>query len=317
MSFLKEKEALLAKATRFWITQKDRGVKIIAYGEEGYPHRLATLYAPPSLLYCRGDSELNVKHVVSIVGTRYPTSYGREVTKELVRQLKPYDALIVSGLAYGIDITAHQEALNQKMRTVAVLPAGLDMIYPSDHVEAVQAITKARGAIISEHGVGNRAMQHHFPARNRIIAGLADVTIVVEAPRKSGALITAYYANDFNREVFAVPGSIHAIHSEGCHALIKKQMAHLLTDIDDLAYVMNWSGATATVPAHDVITSISLTPLEKKVVTLIANLPKQVATMDKLQMHLNMPIKEITAVTLNLELKGVLHVTGSGYVFNS
>ena len=293
-TLLQEKEALLAAAKQFLKKQQSKECQTIGYQEKGYPQRLAQLHAPPSLLYYQGNAKLTAKHVVSIVGTRHPTNYGKDVTQALVRQLKPYDALIVSGLAYGIDIIAHQEALAQGMRTIAVMPAGLDMIYPPDHIQTVEAITKARGAIVSEHSIGTRPIQHHFPARNKIIAGMADATIVIQAPRKSGALITAYHASEFDREVFAVPGPIHAPHNEGCHQLIKKHVAHLLTHVDDLAYVMNWSSEPTTTPTHQPTTPIPLTSLEKKVVDLLANAPQQMVTIEKLYTHLNIPIQEIT-----------------------
>ncbi|MEM7362320.1 MAG: DNA-processing protein DprA [Bacteroidota bacterium] len=314
-SLLQEKEVLLSKAAHLSQAQKRKSIKTTTYGEQGYPQRLAQLHAPPPLLYYKGNAKLTARHVVSIVGTRYPTHYGKEVTKALVGQLKAYDTLIVSGLAYGIDITAHQEALAQGMRTIAVMPGGLDMIYPPDHIHTVEAITKAEGAVISEYGLGTRPMQHYFPARNKVIAGIADATIVVEAPKRSGALITAYYANEFNRDVFAVPGPINSQSNEGCHQLIKKHLAHLLTHVNDLAYVMNWSKEEDRSTAkHYTMLSMDLTPLEKKTVTLLANSPKQAVTMDALQRHLNIPTKEITAITLALELKGILLVTGHGYM---
>ena len=244
-SLLAEEKALLSAAKNFLEKHKKEGIRVVAYGEETYPRRLAQLHAPPSLLYCSPLAKLDKNRVISIVDTRHPTAYGKEVTKALVCQLKKYNPLIVSGLAYGIDIAAHEAALAYGIPTVAVMPGGHDMIYPALHADIAQKLPQGGGGLLSEYSLGVKPSIHHFPARNRIIAGISDATIVVQAPQKSGALITAYFANECNREVFAVPGPIHAESSAGCHHLIKNHVAHLLTDIDDLAYVMNWSHDTS------------------------------------------------------------------------
>lgn len=309
-----EKEVLLKAAERFLEIQKERGICLLAYGEEGYPSRLAQLHAPPSLLYYNSSTPLNAKRVVSIVGTRHATNYGKGVTKALVAQLKTYDALIVSGLAYGIDITAHRAAIAHDIPTIAVMPGGLDMIYPAEHIPTVKAMQDGGGGLISEYSLGIKPVQHQFPARNKIIAGIADATIVVEAAHKSGALITACYANEFNREVFAVPGSVHAPKSAGCHDLIKKHEAHLLTNIEEFAYIMNWDQKPRTLCTQPTTPSIPLTVNEKKIVALLTSSPQKMARIDTLKAHLNLPLEKITSLTLELELKQVIDVVGGGYI---
>ena len=314
---LKEKEDLLTSAQRFWQIHQSKGIQILSYGEKGYPERLAQLHAPPPLLYYKGSTSLNAKHIVSIVGTRHPTNYGKEVTKALVGQLKPYDALIVSGLAYGIDITAHKQALAHDIPTIAVMPGGLNMIYPTEHLQIAQTMANTKGGLISEYSFGTKPTQHQFPARNKIIAGIADATIVIEAPHKSGALITAYHANEFNREIFAVPGSIQADNSQGCHNLIKKHEAHLLTHIDDLAHVMNWSQEEAKKPSYHNYPTLNLSPQEEKMVNFLKNKPKKMATIDMLSTTLHLPLEKITSMALSLELEGIINVIGNQYQLNS
>ncbi len=201
----------------------NNGIQILFYLDEDYPERLKQCEDAPVILYIRGNARYNRSKIVSIVGTRTPTDYGRSVTRELVDELavRYPDVLIVSGLAYGIDICAHRSALRNNLATVAVLGHGFSYLYPSAHREtAAQIIHK--GALVTEFLHGDKPESVNFVRRNRIIAGLADATVVVESDEQGGALITADIANSYNRDVFAIPGRVTDKFSTGCNRLIRR-----------------------------------------------------------------------------------------------
>lgn len=314
-ALLSKREELLEAAQALLEKHQKEGVRLITYGDPSYSIRLAQLHAPPSLLYYKGVADLNHPRMVSIVGTRQPSAYGREVTKALVEQLKAYKVTIISGLAYGIDIIAHKAAIASKIPTIAVLPGGADKIYPPEHQGIFDQITDNQGAMVTEYSLGVQPATHHFPARNKIIAALSDATIVVEAPIKSGALITAYYANEFDREIFAIPGEIQSMHAAGCHELIKKHIAHLFTEIKDLAYVMNWScdPSKKGSPLKDSSPPIALTAQEERFLEKLAHFSPQMVTTEALGIALDIPIEKVTSLALHLELKGVIEVIGDRY----
>ncbi len=193
--------------------------EILFFTDKKYPKRLKEIEDAPSLIYYKGSANLNHPKSVAIVGTRQATDYGKEMVAKIVDELKPHDALIVSGLAYGIDIHAHKQSVKNQLLTAAVMGSGMDVIYPAAHKDTAKKI----------------------PARNRIIAGLCDALIVVEAAEKGGALITAEIANSYNKDVFAVPGSLGQTYSEGCNKLIRNNKAVIYTSIKDLEYHLNWS----------------------------------------------------------------------------
>lgn len=239
--------ALLPDASSLLYSHEEKSISVMAYGDNTYPKRLAQIYNPPKMLYASNDgAHLDDQRMVAVVGTREATSYGKKFVKELISELSCYGVTIVSGLAYGIDICAHQAALAEGLPTVAVIGSGLDMIYPFPHTKYIDAINQ-NGCVVTEHPLGTKAEKHHFPIRNRIIAGLVDAVIVVEGGMKSGALLTAKHANDAGREVFALPGDIAHEKSKGCHHLIKNHQAHLITAGADIAYLMSWE---ASVPGQ-------------------------------------------------------------------
>src|SRR6185295_17331439 len=214
-------------------------VEILFYTDKKFPSRLKAIEDSPSLLYVKGNTNLNQAKIVAIVGTRQATAYGRGMVDRIVEGLVPHQALIISGLAYGIDIQAHKQALRQNLSTVGILGSGMDVIYPAAHKETARKMLDY-GGLITENRFGTQPDAHHFPARNRIIAGLCDALIIVEAAEKGGALITAEIANSYNKDVFAVPGNIGQTFSEGCNKLIKINKAHLLASSKDVEYIMNW-----------------------------------------------------------------------------
>lgn len=200
----------LAEANELWAAHNKADIRIITPWEEVYPQRLKHIYGAPTLLYLRGNVELNKARIISIVGTRRATDYGKKVVETLLSALSAYPLLVVSGLAYGVDIHAHRTAMELGLPTLAVLAGGVDTIYPALHKKVAEAML-ARGGLLSEHPLETKPEAHQFAARNRLIAGVADATIVVEAGQSSGALITANYANEYDREVFAVAGSIMSL----------------------------------------------------------------------------------------------------------
>jgi len=229
---LKKAEAALKQA------EKERA-KILFYTDTDYPQRLRQFADSPALLYWQGNADLDAPVMVGIVGTRKATKYGKAVTEQIVAQLQALKATIISGLAYGIDILAHREALKNALPTIGVMGSGLDRIYPYEHAATARQII-ANGGLLTEYTFGVSPAAPHFPNRNRIIAALSDAIIVVEAAAKGGALITAEYANQYNREVFAVPGNLGQTYSEGCNYLIQQHKAHIFTSVEAMAALMNW-----------------------------------------------------------------------------
>ncbi len=279
------------------------GAKIYHYKHKQYPKRLKQIYDFPPILYYLGSADLNAGKVVGIVGTRNASAYGKNFVNKLVQNLARYkDLIIVSGLAYGIDIEAHKAALANNIITVGVVAHGLDTIYPSNH-KSIAAIMSEQGGLISEYGFGIKPEIKFFPARNRIIAGLSDAIVVVESSLKGGALITAELANTYDREVFSLPGNIQYKYSEGCHALIKKHKAHLITESEDLAYIMGWEEVDAKRQKYT-INWQSLSREETQIVKIIQH--EEIIHIDKLAVEVALGLGDLLNILLHLELKGVI-----------
>jgi DNA processing protein len=274
---------------------------IVTYLEPAYPQRLRDLNDAPAVLFCKGAVNLNHPKIVAIVGTRQATAYGKEVTEKLVAALAPHQPVILSGLAYGIDIAAHKEALRQRLPTIAVLGSGLDVIYPAAHRDAARKMEAGGGALISENRFGTQPDAHNFPARNRIIAGLCDALIVVEAAAKGGALITANIANSYQKDVFAVPGALGATFSEGCNWLIKTNQAHLLQSAADVEYILNWRvAAVETTPPEQLSLALS-DPTEAAVVQALQN--KSSVSVDELAAGTGLAPGALATALLSLEMQ--------------
>jgi len=278
-------------------------IKVLFYEDEDYPRRLKNCYDSPLLLYYKGTANLNTSKIVSIVGTRNATAYGKMLCKQLIEVLKPYDVLIVSGLAHGIDAAAHKESILQEMPTVGVLGHGLDRIYPATHRElAAKMLTK--GGLLTEFLPGTNPDRENFPKRNRIIAGMSDVTVVVEASIKGGALITAEIANSYNRDVYAFPGRINDEFSEGCNFLIKTNRAGLINSPKDLIYYLGWDEQTTKSKSSvQVQLPLSLNKDERAVceALLPAALP-----VDELSLKTNMAQSKLAVILLTLEMQGII-----------
>ncbi len=228
-------------AEREFRKAEKENTQIIFFTDKNYPERLKTIEDAPSLLYLKGNPNLNSQKSVAIVGTRKATDYGKDQVEKIIHDLIPHHPLIISGLAYGIDIQAHKQALKTGLPTIGIMGSGIDVIYPAAHKETAKKMIEGNGGLITENHFGTKPDAHNFPARNRIIAGMCDALIVVEAAEKGGALITAEIANSYNKDVFAVPGALGETYSEGCNKLIKTNRANLFSSVKDLEYLMNWS----------------------------------------------------------------------------
>ncbi|MEO7084425.1 MAG: DNA-processing protein DprA [Gemmatimonadaceae bacterium] len=292
-----------ADAVAMLADSEKSGLTLIAIGDEAYPEQLTQLYDPPPVVWSRGDSGIgSLETLVAVVGTRRATSYGLRVTHEIVGALARAGATIVSGMALGIDAAAHRAALDANARTIAVLGTGADVAYPRAHTSLHREIA-AKGLILSELPPGARSDAGSFPRRNRIIAGLASLTIVIEAPLKSGALITSRCALDLGRDVAAVPGPIDSPQSVGSNELIRDG-AHAITSIADALCLV---GLDAPVKLRPVIT----VPAE---ICVFDALSRSAASLDELCTRSGLPVAECLAAVTALEVRGIIECPLTGEV---
>lgn len=266
----------------------------LALGQPAYPAPLLQAPDPPLLLYLQGQPALLSKRCLAVVGSRQPTPQGADHARRFARELGEQGFTVVSGLALGVDAAAHEGALEAGAPTVAVMATGPDRVYPARHRALAQRIA-AGGVLLTEHAPGTPALAEHFPQRNRLIAGLAEGTLVVEAALRSGSLITARLASEAGREVFAVPGSILSLQSQGCHALIK-QGAKLVETVQDI--VEELAGGRPRQAA------LPLAPDEPPDDPLLAALGHEPATLDALVDRTGWPTADLLARLLELELAG-------------
>ncbi|KHJ38803.1 DNA protecting protein DprA [Pedobacter glucosidilyticus] len=278
-----------------------------------YPKRLKSCYDAPAMLYFKGNVKLNQQKVIAIVGTRNATAYGKQFCDKLISSLKHHQILIVSGLAYGIDIAAHKASLENETNTIGVLGHGLDRIYPALHRPIAEKMIH-QGGLLTEFRSETNPDRPNFPKRNRIIAGMADATLVVEATKTGGALITAEIANSYNRDVFAVPGRVDDELSEGCNFLIKTNRAHLLDRVEDLEYIMGWDKDEVQ-PVKQLQILPHLNKDEEKIVAIIKDC--NAIAIDDLQVKLDMPQSKLAMLLLNLEMQSVIiSLPGKVYKMN-
>jgi len=286
------------------IKAEKESVEIIFYTDKKYPTRLRNIPDPPPILYTKGNINFENAKVVAIVGTRKATSYGKERVEEIAEALVSHGALIASGLAYGIDIHAHKQAIKHGLPTIGVMGSGMDVIYPATHKETAEKMFEL-GGLVTENPFGTKPDAHNFPQRNRIIAGLCDALIVVEAAVKGGALITAEIANSYNKDVFAFPGGIGEPFSEGCNNLIKTNKAHLLTSVKDLEYIMNWDAASSSKKVRPTFSLEAFDESEQVILKILIE-KKAAALIDELSWKSTLPISQLASVLLGLEFKGVV-----------
>ncbi|WP_028297839.1 DNA-processing protein DprA [Olivibacter sitiensis] len=304
VSSIKDK-LLLEEAEKELAFVEKHQIQSLFFTDVDYPTRLLHCPDAPLLLFYKGSVALNQPRVVSIVGTRNATAYGQELCAALVAGLKEYGALVISGLAYGIDSHAHRACLQYGLPTIGVLGHGLDRIYPMQHRRLAMDMLD-NGGLLTEYRSNTNPDRQNFPARNRIIAGLADVVVVVEAALKGGALITAEIANGYNRDVCAFPGKVGDAYSAGCNHLIKTHRAHLISGVKDLAYIMNWATAEHVQSAHgqQLAMHLDLNDKEKPIYQLIQQQEK--ISIDELCLQLQVPQSKISITLLEMEMKGLL-----------
>jgi len=281
-----------------------QNLALLFYLDEKFPERLKHCTDSPVLLYFKGKGDLNAERMVAMVGTRNASAYGKKVAEMLVAEIKPLGATVVSGLAYGIDITAHKAAVDHTVPTIGVLAHGLDRIYPALHLKIAEQMLE-HGGLLTEYPSGTNPDRENFPSRNRIIAGITDATIVVEAAEKGGALITAELAIGYNREVFAVPGRVDDVYSEGCNKLIYANQAAILRHAKDLEFYMNWQTETKTVkPRQQTKLFIEFSAEEEPVVNLLRESGK--IQIDLLCTRAALPVTKVLAHLFSLEMKGAV-----------
>ena len=277
-------------------------INIAYFKDDNYPDKLKHCFDSPVLLFTSGNIDLKNRKIISIVGTRQITSYGTEFCKKLIEDLVPLDPVIVSGFAYGVDIIAHQLAMENNLQTIGVVAHGLNQIYPKPHKRYVSKMEQ-NGGFMTEFWSSSNPDKENFVRRNRIVAGMSEATIVIESAEKGGSLITANMANDYNRDVFAIPGRTTDKYSAGCNNLIKTQKANMLTSAADLVYMLNWDIEKEVKPVQKQL-FVSLDEDEQKIYDYLLKSGKEL--MDIIALQCDFPIYKISGILLNMELKGVI-----------
>ncbi|MCD2423602.1 DNA-processing protein DprA [Niabella pedocola] len=292
-----------SQAERELVFIEKHGVRPLFLTDDAYPQRLLNCYDAPVLLYYKGTADLNQSKIIAVVGSRLHTEYGRLVCEKLIDDLQHSGVLVVSGLAYGIDSLVHKHSLKAKLQTVGVLAHGLDKIYPADHFAMAREMT-GQGGLLTEFVTGTQPDRHHFPSRNRIVAGMSDATIVVETEIKGGSMITAELANGYYKDVFAFPGRTLDKKSSGCNHLIKTNRAQLLTDGKQLLETMGWATAKKAVKKQTRELFIELSAEEQAIVTLLQE--RQQADIDELHLRSGLSSSRVAVAVLNLEMQHVI-----------
>jgi DNA processing protein len=277
-------------------------LQILFITDKDYPQRLLHCYDPPTVLFYRGNAALNHSRIISIIGTRNHTDYGKQVTEQLITSLASQNILVVSGLAFGIDAIAHKASLQQHIPTVGVLAHGMDTLYPSQHKSLAKEML-LQGGLLTEFRKTTKPDKHNFPKRNRIVAGMADATIVIETAVKGGSMITAELAYNYNRDLFAVPGKITDSKSSGCLKLIKQNKATLLTDAEQLIETLGWEEKKKIIKKQKEL-FIELSVDERIIVNLLNE--TEATPIDVLYVKSGLSSSTVAAVILNLELQNVI-----------
>lgn len=290
----------------------DKGhIRPLCFHDEHYPARLRECPDAPIILYYRGTADLNARHIISMVGTRKITEYGKDFCASFLRELRTLcpDTLVISGLAYGVDIRCHREALDNGLETIGVLAHGLDRIYPEMH-RATAVRMASQGGLLTEYTKGTATNKALFVQRNRIVAGISDATIVVESAEKGGSLITADIADGYYREVFAVPGRIYDPYSKGCNTLIKRNKAAILTDAASLVAHMGWETKKDLKEGIQQTLFPDLTPEEQHVVDELQQCEGMQVNI--LSVRTRIPIGRLSSLLFSLEMKNVVKMLNGG-----
>lgn len=303
-------EALRRAAAEMEFIEKN-SIKAMTMQDDDYPQRLKECPDAPIILFYKGEADLNKSRIINIVGTRQCTTYGQDMVRRLIDDLRTMcpDVLIVSGLAYGIDICAHRQALADGFETVGVLAHGLDQIYPHHHRDTAVEMVK-KGGLLTEYMSQTQALPNNFRQRNRIVAGMSDATILVESAYKGGGLITCRIAQEYGRDVFAFPGAVGMPFSEGCNRMIRSNTAALITSAQDLVESMGWETIAQKPEAVERQLFPDLTEEEQKVVDLLQQTND--LQLNLISVKANIPIGQLTALLFSLEMKGVVKPMAGG-----
>lgn len=282
------------------------GIRPLFLTDAGYPQRLLQCYDPPTLLFQKGDADLNAGRMVAVIGTRHLSDYGRKMTEQLVRGLSAFGATIVSGLAIGIDAAAHRAALANGLPTIGVLAHGFSTLYPAVHTALAREMLQQNGGLLTEFESGSQPDRHHFPVRNRIVAGMCDATVVVETGIRGGSMITAELANGYHKDVFAFPGRAGDPGSAGCNHLIRTNRAILLTEARQLAECLGWDppGTPAPNPQKALFTEYS----EAEMIILRMLQQQEPLHIDELNNKSGLSSSATAAAILQLELQHAVQV---------
>ena len=294
---------VLSRAEKELAFAEKNKIKILYYLNPDYPKRLQHCYDSPMILYCKGECDLNVDKIIGVVGTRNVTDYGKIMTERIISELVEDDVLVVSGLAYGVDTCAHQASVKNGLKTAAVLAHGLHTIYPQANRMLAKKMLEEGGCLLTEQISGVEPDRENFPKRNRIVAGMIDCLIVVESASKGGALITAEIANNYDREVFAIPGRVGDIYNEGCNKLIKDNKANILLSVNDLRIIMRWNDDKKVVPRQMRLFR-EFSEEEKTVMNLFEE--TDIVYLDKIITDTMLSPTKIASILLSLEFDGVL-----------
>jgi DNA processing protein len=279
-------------------------IKPLFISDKDYPRRLLNCYDSPTLLYYKGEADLNASKIIAVIGTRNHTEYGKQMTEKLIRELAAQNILVTSGLAFGIDTIAHRAAIKNQLPTVGVLGHGLDHIYPSENSGLAKDMVKQGGGLLTEFRSNTIPDKHNFPIRNRIVAGMSDATLVIETGTRGGSMITAELANGYNKDVFAVPGKLTDNKSSGCNSLIRNNKAILLTGAQQLIEAMNWEERKKPAAKKQKELFIELSADEKNIVTILEE--NESVHIDEINLKSGLSSSTVAAVILNLELQNVI-----------
>jgi DNA processing protein len=282
---------------------EENNIAISYFEDDHYPEKLKHCIDGPILLFQSGNINLKKQRLISVVGARKITTQGIAFCEQLVEMLKPYNPVIISGFAYGADITAHKTAIKHGLQTVACLAHGLNQIYPKAHKKYMVDMEK-HGGFFTDFWSTDNFDRNNFLKRNRVIAGLSEATIVIESAEKGGSLVTADIANSYNRDVFAVPGRTTDSQSVGCNNLIKQQRAHILTTPLDVPYILNWELEQAQKPVIQKQLFVELDPIEKIIYNYLKENNKE--QLDLIAINCNLPIFKVASILLTMELKGLV-----------
>jgi len=282
---------------------KNNKIEILYFKDEDYPKNLKHCVDAPILFFKEGNFKLDNRPIISIVGTRKITSYGRDFCEKLISDLTAYNPIIVSGFAYGVDICAHKSALKNKLQTIGVLAHGFEEVYPKSHKKYVSEINK-NGGFITDFWHNDELQRENFLKRNRIVAGISEATIIIESADKGGSLVTADIANSYSRDVFAVPGRTTDVYSRGCNDLIKRNKAAILTSAKDIVEMLNWELEPKKPKIIQKQLFVELNEIEQLIYDFLLENGKQL--LDIISLNCKLPIHKTTTILFNLEMKGVV-----------